>query len=266
MLIDIPLIDWVTFTSWRESCYLGWNKWLNLQDGEPVLGKIRMYEGSWCGSAFVGVGVQGGEFHAMARVSGASSHDAFCDLVQYGEAKCTRIDVQVTTLIPINFSSRKLVDDLRGKQDRDIRHIENSDGLNTVYIGSGSSDRFARIYVKELEGKRYLRFEVEHKREWAILVSEKYKADKTSLPGILNDFLQSVDVIDSQGIIPQFMALLGNIEAGLVYPYSVDDKNRTYQWILDQVTPAMVRLLNDHDIGPQLANHLHKLLEKNNWD
>lgn len=266
MDLNVPMIDWVTFTSWDHEVYNAWREWQNHEEGEIQTGKIRMYDGSWKGSSFIGMGLQGESNHAMARISGSESHRAFNELVKIGEAKCTRLDVQITTFIQIDYSARKLVDDLRGCQSgeysRSVRLIENDDGLDTVYIGAGSSDRFARIYVKQADEKKYLRFEVEHKREWAETVAKKYKLGEITLAGVLVNFIDTIGSNDTQGVIAMFYDLLDGVKAGLVLPSRVHDDDKTMDWIFDQVTPAMIRLLADHDKGPYLANHLRVLVEK----
>lgn len=266
MILNFPQVDWLTFTSWEEGVYRGWKTWQERKGGDEKAGRIRMYDGRWRGSTFVGEGVQSGSRHALVRVSGEGSHEAFGELVQFGAMKCTRIDIQVTTELPANYSARKFSDDLRAGQEgeyrRDIRMYENTDGLDTVYIGSGSSDRFARIYVKEIDGDRFLRFEVEHKSAWAEAVAKKYQTDKNSLPGILMDFIDSVGVDDTQGILQLYSGLLDAIKAGIILPSVVRDEDKTMDWIMYQVTPALVRLLADHDKGSYLAEHLLGLVEK----
>ena len=266
MIINIPQIDWLTFTTWEEPVYKAWQEWQSLQLGDVKTGKIRMYDGIWRGSSFIGEGRQENKAHGLVRVSGSESHKAFHQISKVGEAKCTRLDVQITTPLPEGYSARQFADDTRagqsGQFSRSIRLIENSDGLDTVYIGAGSSDRFARFYVKLVDEVRYLRFEVEHKAEWADLVAKSSKGEVAVLAGVMQDFLESMAVEDSQGVIKIFTQLLNSVKAGLKIGYEVRDKNKTMEWIMDQVTPAMIRLLKDHDTGPYLASHLQNLIDR----
>lgn len=266
MKIGVPQIDWLTFTTWSDTDFRAWQQWQQGQNGELKTGKIRMYEGIWRGNSFIGEGRQGNKSHGLVRVSGGESHEAFYKLSNCGYAKCTRLDVQVTTPLPLGYSARKFADDIRAGQGqqfkRAVRLLENDDGLDTVYIGSGSSDRFARFYVKLVEDVYYLRFEVEFKAEWSDLIAKEFQEDETVLAGVLLDFIDSVGVEDSQGVIKMFTDLLAAAKAGLKLGYDVRDKNKTMEWILEQVTPAMIRLLSDHDTGSYLASHLQNLVER----
>lgn len=266
MIIDYPQIDWLTFTTWDNQIFRAWQGWQHEQEGDEKAGKIKMYSGIWRGNSFIGEGRQGEKSHGLVRVSGGDSHNAYYQLLRCGNAKCTRLDLQVTTPLPVGYSARKFADDVRAGQSekykRDVRLLENSDGLDTVYIGSGSSNRYARFYVKLVDEVRYLRFEVEHKAEWAEIVSNSLLDETGSLEGSLLDFLSSVGFEDSQGIIKLFNDLLEGIKSGLTVPREARDINKTLEWILEQVTPAIVRLLADHDTGSYLANHLEGLIDK----
>lgn len=269
MKIGVPEIDWLTFTTWENTVFNAWQDWQKTIQGDQKTGKIRNYEGEWKGSSFIGEGRQKNKAHGMIRVSGSDSHTAYFDLMRCGYAKCTRLDIQLTLDLPENYSARIFADDLRADQvgdcQRSILLMENSDGLNTVYVGSRKSDRFARFYIKAVgalgEEERFLRFEVEHKGDWARVISENIMLGNADMPGILLDFLGSIEVDDSQGIIRIFKDHLNGVKAGLIVPRENRDNNKTMNWILEQVTPAMIRILNDHDLGHYLADHLSGLIE-----
>jgi len=266
MIIDAPAIDWLTFTTWDELEFLRWQEWQKNVTGDEKLGKIRMYDGKWKGSSFVGEGRQNNRSHGLIRVSGSDSNQAYFELLRGDYAKCTRLDVQFTTPLPAGYSARNFADDLRGGQQgeyqRTIDLYDNSDGFDSVYVGSKKSDRFARFYVKELDDQKYLRFEVEHKGAWADVVSKAIQQDRATMAGCLLDFLKSIEVDDTQGVIKLFEQKIEGFEAGLSTPKVIRDKNKTMLWIMEQVTPAMVRLLNDHDVGRELFDHLQGLLDE----
>jgi len=265
--INCPKIDWLTFTSWESEVFCAWKKWQNEKSEPAQEGKIKMYAGTWAGSTFVGEGLQGGKKHYIVRVSGEESHEAFNKLDVEG-FKCTRIDIQITEPLPVGYSARQLADDLRegnwGSFERDCRLIENTDHLDTVYIGSGKSDRFARVYVKEGdEEKRYLRFEVEHKAEWAELIAERYKAGG-SLGGVLKDFLTQLPLEDKQGVLKGFVGLLDDVEEGLIVPRKEKDPDATLEWLHEQVGPVLMRYLNDHEKGTGVATWLMRMVNNSN--
>lgn len=266
MILDAPAIDWLTFTTWDELEFKRWQEWQKQLAGDQKTGKIRMYDGIWKGSSFVGEGRQNNKAHGMIRISGSESNNAYFELLRGDYAKCTRVDIQITTPLPAGYSARIFADDLRSTQEghyeRIVTLVENSDGFDTVYLGSRKSDRLARFYVKEIEDQKFLRFEVEHKGVWSQVVSKAIQEDRATLAGALLDFLESIEVEDTQGIIKIFEDQLNSFQAGLSSPKVIRDKNKTMQWILDQVTPAMIRLLNDHDFGQELFDHLQNLLDE----
>lgn len=262
MEINYPQIDWITLTSWSAEDFLRWKDWQNKQSGEMKDGKIQMYSGFWVGSAFIGQGTQLNKNHYIARISGDKSSNVIHDLWSDG-VKATRIDVQITKEFPENYSARKFVDCLRsgdwGTYKRDLQLIENSDGLDTVYIGSRKTERFARMYVKSsLEGK-FLRFEVEYKGEWANIISREYIKNYTVLSAVLFDFINSLP-LDDQGVLQGFLDLISDVRSGIVVPRRVVPDENTYSWLIEQVGPVIWRYLNDHDRGADLANFLIKLI------
>ena len=167
MIIDAPAVDWLTFTTYQNDHYLGWKDWQRKLTGEQKTGKIRMYDGEWIGSSFVGEGRQGSRPHGLIRVSGTESNQAFIDLLEVGYDKCTRLDIQFTTPLPAGYSARQFADDLRsgqqGEYQRSIELYENGDGFDTVYVGSNTK-RLGAYRCKKFaiwkcrNGGRYARF------------------------------------------------------------------------------------------------------------
>jgi len=262
MNIDYPQIDWITFTSWKSEDFLNWRDWQKNQPGEVKDGKIQMYSGLWVGSAFIGQGLQNNKNHYIARVSGEFSNEVYKDLWSSG-VKATRIDVQITRKIPENYSARKFVDSLRsgnwGNCERDLQLIENSDGLDTVYLGSRKSERFARMYVKRsLEGD-FLRFEIEYKGDWANAISSAYCKDQNVLSNVLFDFINTLPK-DEEGVLQGYLDLISDIRSGITIPRRVVSDEDTYTWLIEQVGPVIWRYLNDHDRGAILASYLIKMI------
>jgi len=262
MQINYPQIDWITFTSWNMVDYLNWRDWLKEQSGEMTEGKIKMYSGHWVGSAFIGQGTQKEKNHYIARVSGEFSNEAYKKLWS-PTVKATRIDIQITKKMPDNYSARKFVDSLRsgkwGTYERDLQLIENSDGLDTVYIGSKKTDRFARMYVKNTSEGKFIRFEIEYKGDWANNISEAYNIDETVLSRILYDFVSSLP-LDGEGVLQGFLDLISDVRSGIAISRRVVPTDNTYAWLIEQVGPVIWRFLNDHDRGADLASFLIKMI------
>jgi hypothetical protein len=268
MIIDAPAVDWLTFTTYENDHFQGWQDWQRKLVGDKKIGKIRMYDGEWVGSSFIGQGRQGSRPHGLVRVSGTESNQAFIDLLKIGYDKCTRLDIQFTTPLPSGYSARKFADDLRldqaGEYQRSVELYENSDGFDTVYVGSKKSDRFARFYVKEADDQRYLRFEIEHKNDWAQIVAKSLQSGNAEMAGVMLDFLDTIKVDDTQGIIRKFHDLLDSSKAGLINPRNISDDSAFLKWFDDQVTPACLRKAFDHEIGADLRYRLQKLLDEVN--
>ena len=265
MILNVPQIDWITFTSWEKRVFDRWTYWQSLQTGDCKEGKIKMYSGFWTGSAFIGQGDQGTKKHYIARVSGESSHNAFDDL-QDVQAKVTRIDVQITIPFPDGYSARNFADQLRfgdwGKFGREVQLIENTDFLDTVYIGSRKSDRFARIYVKAANGEKFLRLEVEYKGSWAEAIGNAYFYDKSMISGFLLDFIETLPMDDQNGVIKAFKDVIIGSRAGIINPKKIPDDDATWNWLMDQTMPVIWRYLNNHDRCQYLANTLVNMISQ----
>lgn len=266
MLTDTPLIDWITLTTFDKMTFVKWEV-KHLQIDQPGIDyKIRGYQGLSKGAYFLGVGEQNKKSHAMLRVSGSDSHKAFYEFYNNVSVKCTRIDLQITIELPENYSARILTDDLREViKNKNIAIVENTDKLDTIYIGSRKSDRFCRIYVKEIDKNLYLRFEVEFKGCWAGTVSKALFENMPVSP-ILNSYLDTMNCNDSQGIIKLIKSKLADFDSGLANPKIMRDNNKTYNWLIETVTPSIIRILNDHDYGPYLKQHLIDIIAENTID
>lgn len=168
MIVNRVAIDWVTVGSFdqreprRMSTALDGHM-KRTREGASVM----QYRGQAWESGFVGNAEQDDRVHTLCNVTGSYADRCFFDILRYATkgASFTRIDVQLTIELPEWYSARELNDYLAFVLKRRIMLIENS-GLDTVYVGSRQSSRYIRIYVKEdSSGKRWLRFEIETKKD-----------------------------------------------------------------------------------------------------
>lgn len=266
MLTDTPLIDWITLTTFDQMTFVRWEVKQLAIETPGIDYKIRGYQGLSKGSCFLGVGEQNKKSHAMLRVSGSESHMAFWNYYNPASVKCTRIDLQITIDLPDNYSARQLTDDLReAVKNKNIAIVENTNNLDTIYIGSRTSDRFCRIYVKEIDKNFYLRYEVEFKGAWAETVS-KAIFENMPLSPILNSYLETISCEDKQGILNLIKSKLSDFDSGLSNPKIKRDNNKTYNWLIEQVTPSIIRILHDHDYGEYLKQHLLEVIADNTID
>lgn len=253
MMLSAPRCDYLTLTSFKS----GDEFLLSVEDVYPKKyseeGKRPGgYEGfSWDG-LFVGRGKQKGKPHYMLVASGEGAETVLWRTRDI-DCRCTRIDLQVTVWIPPKYEARKLYDILTSTDiswpGRRLTPtlVESGDGMDTIYVGSRTSERFARIYVKpDHKGKaNYLRFEMEFKGAMATAVRRAIVEQYGSAKKILRSELDRLPFAASRSL-RAFEAVLGT-ESHKVRPESVYGKNTTFDWLETQVEPAIIRLLHSHE-------------------
>lgn len=264
MEINLPRVDYVTFTSWKVGDYLRWNDWMRKQPGDREKYQIRMYCGYLMEYVFIGSGYQGNDEHFISRISGEKSNELYKEFYS-PDVKTTRIDLQITMALPVGYLARDFSDDLRkgdwGSYKREIQLIENSDGLDTVYIGSRKSERFARVYVKSAGEVLFLRFEVEYKGYTANAISKMCYHDETMISRFLYEFISGIPK-DKLGVVDGFLNLLDGAKTGIINPKKIQDDDSTFDWITNSCLPTIFRYLNDHEKGDELAIILLKMISK----
>lgn len=192
---------------------------------------------------------------SMLRLSG---HLANAHWRTLGSAieNCARIDIQVTARCseePLWMSAKSYIDAMHAAEDANhsglVSHVTDNRGGWTVYIGSRTSPRFARIYNKYAESRdelyrRCVRWEVEYKDEAA------------------NEFLRGL-----RGASSTQSAILATVSShfrlrGAPIPWSApgspvpvsiqktptDDAIRT-RWLTTQVRPTVGRLVVNGLLG-----------------
>lgn len=253
MLVGAVVFDYARFTTFDVEIGNYFMDFLGDGMGE---GRVMQYQGIKSRDAFAGEAMQKSSRHFLYQVSGGRSHDV-CRVFRLGmygrDLRSTRLDVQLTIPLPDNYSARVVADFWRdcdrwgNGRPANIRLQENTDGLDTVYIGSRTSERYVRVYVKEDDmGARYLRFEVEYKGDlsrkvWGqfldseLGIYELLRGELDRLPGLpllLRDFGMFLLEVDSVGVAGSKRVL---------------DDAKTMRWLRDSVTPALERMLNSHD-------------------
>ncbi len=135
-------------------------------------GKWLQYRGWRKESLFVGHAIQERKSHTVLNISGSLSNRMMPSLLELPEFYATRIDVQVTIENPLGSGDALALvrDECTTKHTTLIESLEN----DTLYIGSRTSEKFIRLYEKNLE-KSYLRLEFELKGQraraaWVALV------------------------------------------------------------------------------------------------
>lgn len=210
---------------------------------------------------FSGTADQGGRDHYLIRCSSALAHD-FALLTheaagQFPRTKATRVDVQLTVPLWAGFDLQAVGLDLkkhvasgrwpfRGRRARrrEVNLVLGSKDLHTIYIGDRASERFIRVYVKDIADRLHIRFEMEYKGDlavqaWAAMLNHGAAGLGPLLRGEL-DMLPA-----------SFVAYLTPIEAALVeydperlqVVTAAATWERQLKWVRKQVAPTLEKLL-----------------------
>ncbi len=281
MLVDVPAVDYLRLSSFDGKA-IGQFHQVVLRRKEPALEATwKQYKGARAGQLFAGVANQNGKIHGILDVSGSEAHSVMVAEAPAGLAiKSTRIDLQVTIpLLPeYKYRAREFKDLLESvdwstaqgsrlhKRKTTLIEGPSEHGLDTVYIGSRTTDRFSRVYVKEdLEGNLYLRFEVEFKGERANLVYLDCIADGRNLAAILRGEWERIPPVEVEAWL-KIGDVLAAFQDGkqVSIPRSAADSNSRFRWFITSVTPAVETLLNDHEYGWRVQCVLEDLLKKQN--
>lgn len=257
MILHVPALDWLTLTAFdANEAIRMFNACTRYGQGEPENAQILGYSGRQWGGTFCGEGIQKGQRHHMMRATGEAADILLDSLRDYNLGHCTRIDLQITLYLPLNYSARSLADKLRVAKwpgyKRSVHLIEGTPkGFDTVYIGSRASERFTRIYVRAADKALFLRYEVEYKGDFASGVySDVCNQGREAMCSLLSGSIDELPDIDDPGIsaIRERLAMFSSKAAQKID--RVRDDNATLLWLARQVNPALLRLLNDHDARP----------------
>lgn len=249
MIAKRPAIDWLTLTTFSLQNAKILDDIMQEIVGEVETKEARLlqYDGVRGDGFFVGSGNQHGKTHYMFRFSGD-----LADTIMFNglipPMDCSRIDLQLT--LPIKDDTYELfrsAEKAANKGRRKVNAIISSDGFCTLYIGSRDSEKFYRVYVKECNKVRYLRFEVEYKNKngMAGTAYRQIRKDPTKATGLLAGEIKTLP--DHPLFMPlknHIVAVTGDIMA---YEERIQDDNATMRWIARQVIPAWKRIMGNED-------------------
>jgi hypothetical protein len=250
LILDAPLIDWLTLTSYDTLFLDFWEQKLRDVSRETFERKALQYVGRvgehMGGTLFVGEAVQKGRRHFMVRISGYAADDLkeyAYKFVRSGSCDVTRIDLQITHEVSSQWSQWDLLNRMkrRGFSTGWVESKQNGKGYETVYIGSRQSERFTRVYIKSADDPRLLRFETEFKGLRAGKVARLLAKGER-----LGDFLRHEveKTKDNKGLILMLSGVLAGYSAQS--PRVVPDKSldKTAQWLMRSCLPAFIRVVN----------------------
>lgn len=256
--LDVPMLDYVTLTSWNHPHMGLLESTIKGIEGDGSSQKSMQYVGRSFhdGKVFVGHGEIDGKYHGMVRVSGALS-DNYRWLARASDplSGLSRIDVQMT--VPCEDIDMIQVAGIMKPLARcKVGVIVSGERDGTLYLGSRKSDKLIRIYIKFLAGGDLaLRFEIEYKGKRAksvsalippdiragdmvlsgLLLGELNKVVKTGV-GQFDDAIQAMkDICQKSTGGHELKARVAKLESD------------TMLWLETQVRQAVIRLANDHD-------------------
>lgn len=264
------LADYMTLTSWDESFYVAQTaviEYMNTCDQHQY--QVAQYAGiqvaSQMGSVFVGDSVIKGRVHYIMQISGelASDNDIWLIVAPYiksGSAEITRLDVQMTIPEPLDWSQSDFFND-REARGKTVGWAQSTtrDGetLRTVYVGARTSGLFLRLYEKYASGQRLLRCEFEIKRPYSPKWGRQLFSGDVTLSQILRLYIENSK---HDGLIGMFVpSLHGIIPAGRLK--TVKEDNKTEKWLMEQVLPAFIRVINEHNSNGEVAKAFFEAIE-----
>lgn len=254
-----PLCDYMTLTAYDETLK-SWAGQYCQNSRQSSDMRVRMYEGKQHslddGSIFIGEGFQDGKAHYIVQVSGEAANRLLyygLKLTQHGIARVKRLDLQVTVPYPDKWSQFKFLIDMHEKgrmvQWRESKDVEGR--AQTVYVGNRTSERFTRLYVKFSHGgERLLRLEVEYKGNRAEAMGRSILAGRRPKEYLAHE-LQTT--FDHDGLTAVFAGSLDGAAPHTERVRVTSSTQKTEAWLLNQVLPALVKVLNAHDHDPRVA-------------
>lgn len=196
---------------------------------------------------------------AMFQVSGFRAHAVyyrFCD-EDRELFNCSRIDVQVTVELTnevLNLftelnNNRFQFKDATGKALK-WAILQNDTHHDTLYIGSRKSDVYRRIYIKEFNGKKYLRVEVEYKGKRALAIFRSKITKNLLRTSLLKGmyFLVNSDMVN---LFDQIKAMTENMVEGIIDTLP-EKPVINLQWLEEIVFPYLLKAYHyepDYIIG-----------------
>lgn len=268
-------IDWLTMTLPADNV-LG-DVWVNqglavldevAKDGYEIKARtMQGYYGASAGNCFVGSRDDG----HMIQLTGHYANDHFGHVFRH-TVHVSRIDVQTTvkyTELPPNMAKECYryaeIDNERlpPARRRRLLLLSGSDGGDTCYIGSPSSEQRARIYNKAVQSgaiqyERSWRFEIVYKNDLATRLARTCPYNTLERAKWAEDvcyrWLSSRGILDT-GIREGEMTVLP------LGKQLASDAERRLNWIRKQVAPAM-RQLVEQGYREQLLELVGDLLQK----
>jgi hypothetical protein len=250
-LLDTLCMDYITLTSYDTQLLEAHARYIvsRIPEHMPTVKNRMQYAGLNCDGVFYGVGRQHNGLHAILQVPGFRSLVAAAIARVDAElVRCSRFDLQITidaALVPsleLLFEKLNASDAANWNQPGPrpkLQHIRNSDGYDTLYVGTRTSELFRRIYVKPIEGKDYLRYEVEYKGNLARALFER--GDVGNMSAHKDLFRHQFHALPGtvQRLLQPFVERAGQGSGKFVPVNRSTDEETAIEWFASGVVPAL---------------------------
>lgn len=260
-------MDWITATSYDYNFYKFWAKEVRDWEGEKKEAKLMQYLGMEVeakgGTIRLMVGTQRDREHYMLHLTSSVADVYLSDVtnqIQQGFVSVTRCDIQITIPKPKSWSQMEF---FKAQYERSkVTWIDSKDKrsgkmLETVGIGSRTSDRYVRMYTKLGAGELYLRFEVEFKGDRAkAVMREILRRDEGKKEILLHELLK----LKSKRAESAFYMAIGAHNPFRVKVQKLTSASKTNRWLVETVLPVLIRQLSDHDDDGSLWDAYHNEL------
>jgi len=262
-------IDWLTFTLSKDKPAASW--WLNKgyehirtvahQGHELKQYRLNGYDGYGVGGCFVGERPN----DYMVQFSGSWADDAFWALYR-NDCHVSRIDLRVDVkykIMPQTVARKGYRDAVRANNElpiqrrRKIYILMGSDGGDTLYVGSPSSDQRGRLYNKEIQSEDPL-----YQRTWRYECV--YRNDAASRVATVTYEAGSHDFSAIRSIVATWYANRGistrQFSTGAIITLPLtrtipSDVEKRLVWLKTQVAPAL-RFLQEHGATTEMLEAL----------
>jgi hypothetical protein len=250
-LLDTLCLDYLTLTSYDTQLLEAHARYIvsRIPYHMPTAKNRMQYAGLTCDGVFYGVGKQHQGLHAILQVPGYRSWNAALAAQLEPEAvRCSRFDLQITIDAALVPSVERLFNRLNSADTADwnhtgprpkLQHIRNSDGYDTLYIGTRTSELFRRIYKKHIDGGDYVRFEVEVKGNLARALWERGDvSSREAQAGIFRHQFHALPRYVQSELHP-FVERVEQGSGEFVPVHRGTDEEKALDWFRSGVIPAM---------------------------
>jgi len=257
-------IDWLTVTAKdrgvREILYSEASRWFAHAKDEGFAQRPWRFKG-YDGWSIRGLRWGDRKDSSIIMLSGIAAQMNYAACLAFAQ-NITRIDLAVTVTLaePRENVARKAYDYLtlngtaKCPNKRRYTYIENSQGGQTFYVGSRTSDQYGRLYDKGREEGEALgipkgkiwRYEVEFKAYRAKRVGQQVLAVAKNLESHPNDEIAGTVYkwFLSRGVNP-IIKLDKDVAFLTDVSLEVSDDETSLHWLSTQVSPTVVRLCNN---------------------